>query len=166
MSDERFGYDSFAFRIAHRTSHIASSPSLATRMDHLLEPIFLARILVCAFFAVLFLHSGLDKVFDWAGNMGWLGPHFAKSPVKGMVPLLLGIITATEVSAGVTCTFAVFVLFLGGPAWIPVVGVGLASLNLVMLFAGQRIAKDYAGAAVLAAYFAVAILGLMLMQAL
>ncbi|MEA2554314.1 MAG: hypothetical protein QOJ65_2490, partial [Fimbriimonadaceae bacterium] len=37
-------------------------------------------------------------------------------------------------------------------------------LSLVMLFAGQRFAKDYAGAATLATYFAVSLLGLALMH--
>ena len=132
-------------------------------VDHWLDPVFLTRLLVCAFFAVLFLQSGLDKVFDRAGNMAWMEPHFAKSPLKGTVPLLLGIITAVEVAAGAMCAAGVFVLVFAGPAWMPVVGLGLSALALVMLFAGQRIAKDYVGAAVLAGYFAVALLGLMAM---
>jgi hypothetical protein len=39
-------------------------------------------------------------------------------------------------------------------------GIGLAGIALLSLMIGQRLAKDYAGAAVVAAYFAVALLGL------
>jgi hypothetical protein len=43
-----------------------------------------------------------------------------------------------------------------------VIGLSLACLALVSLFAGQRISKDYVGAAVLATYFGVALIGLFL----
>ena len=39
--------------------------------------------------AILFLQSGLDKVFDWKGNLDWLTGHFAKTFMGRMVPLLL-----------------------------------------------------------------------------
>jgi hypothetical protein len=32
--------------------------------------------------AILFIQSGLDKVFDWAGNLGWLKGHFEKTSWK------------------------------------------------------------------------------------
>jgi putative oxidoreductase len=46
-----------------------------------------------------------------------------------------------------------------------VIGLGLSGLALVMLFFGQRVAKDYPGAAVLASYFGVALIGLWLHSA-
>ena len=53
-------------------------------------------ILFCALFvAILFIQSGLDKVFDWKGNLGWLTGHFSKTFVAGMVPMML--VTITEV---------------------------------------------------------------------
>ncbi|MFY9234240.1 MAG: hypothetical protein WAO58_07245 [Fimbriimonadaceae bacterium] len=127
-----------------------------------LEPIAIARVLVCTFFAVLFIQSGVDKVVDRAGNLAWLEPHFGKSPLKGAVPLMLGVITILELAAGVLSAAGAVVLVVGGPGWVPTAGVGLSALAILCLFAGQRIAKDYAGAAVLAAYFAVALLGLMI----
>jgi hypothetical protein len=50
-------------------------------------------------------------------------------------------------------------LFFGRYGW-GIVGLGLVCLALCSLFAGQRIAKDYTGAATLATYFGVALLGL------
>ena len=49
--------------------------------------------LICAFMAVLFLQSGLDKVFDYQGNLSWLTGHFSKSIFNGMVPILLTVLT-------------------------------------------------------------------------
>jgi hypothetical protein len=40
-------------------------------------------------------------------------------------------------------------------------GVALAGVALLCLLLGQRLAKDYAGAAVVAAYFAVALIGIL-----
>jgi len=126
-----------------------------------LDPVFVARMFVCLFFCVLFLQSGLDKVFDWNGNMAWLQPHFAKSPLKSMVPALLAFIMVLEVAAGAMSGVGLVALFMGNTDW-AVVGLSLSALDICLLFAGQRLAKDYPGAAVLAAYFAVALIGLFL----
>ncbi|MBL8003027.1 MAG: hypothetical protein JNL05_13820, partial [Flavobacteriales bacterium] len=53
----------------------------------------LLRMAFAAMVAILFLQSGLDKAFNWKGEMTWLTGHFAKSPLKGTVPLLLPVIT-------------------------------------------------------------------------
>lgn len=58
------------------------------------------QALVSLFLAILFLQSGTDKVMDWRGNLGYLQPHFAKSPLASVVPAILLIITILEVSAG------------------------------------------------------------------
>lgn len=126
-----------------------------------LDPLDTARFFVCAFFCVLFLQSGLDKVFDFEGNLGWLRPHFSNSPFRSMVPQLVSVITVIEVSAGAMSGVGAAMLFFGRPVW-GVVGLSLASLALLSLFAGQRIAKDYAGAATLAGYFCVALVGFVL----
>jgi len=121
----------------------------------------LARFLCCAFFAVLFLQSGFDTVADWKGNLEWLTGHFSKSPFKGVVPVLLGVLTAFELASGLL-SLAAFVTGFFSSAREPVaLAFTMCGLTLVMLFTGQRLAKDYPGAAVLAAYFAVALLGLM-----
>lgn len=129
-----------------------------------LDPIWLARLFVLAFFAACFLQSSLDKVTDWKGNMEYLSGHFAASPLARLVPLMLLIITLFETAAGVLSAVGL-VLHALRPAetFVPVLALCFVAASLVMLFTGQRIAKDYAGAAVLAAYFAVAILGFVLM---
>ena len=128
---------------------------------HWLEPLDLARFFVCAFFAILFLQSGLDKVFDFNGNLAWMQPHFASSLLKNAVPMLLSVMTVLEMSAGAMSGAGAVMLFFGKTAW-ATVGLGLACLSFCCLFAGQRVSKDYAGAAVIACYFGVALIGLIL----
>ena len=62
--------------------------------------VFVLQILISAFFAILFLQSGIDKVVDRRGNLEWLTGHFAKSPLARAVPLLLSAITLMELAAG------------------------------------------------------------------
>src|SRR5215470_18366567 len=71
-------------------------PSLHT----LTGAIYLTQIFGSAFLAILFLQSGIDKVIDHRGNLEWLKSHFAKSPLAGVVPVLLTAITILEVVAG------------------------------------------------------------------
>ena len=64
------------------------------------EATYLMQIFASAFLAILFLQSGIDKILDRRGNFEWLKGHFAKSPLAGIVPLLLISITILEVAAG------------------------------------------------------------------
>ena len=70
-------------------------------MSNLLSAVPSLQILSLAFLGVLFLQSGLDKVFNYKGNKEWLTGHFAKSPLKHTVGLLMPVITILEVAAGV-----------------------------------------------------------------
>lgn len=131
-------------------------------METFIHSLTLLQCLGTVFFAILFLQSGLDKVFDWNGNLNWLKGHFAQSPLKGTVPLLLGILTFMEVASGVVSAVgAAFMVFTGNTE-IAFWGVLLSSLSLLMLFFGQRMAKDYAGAASLVPYFLCALFVLFL----
>ena len=65
------------------------------------EATYLMQIFASAFLAILFLQSGIDKVVDRRGNFEWLKGHFAKSPLAGIVPVLLGAITILELAAGI-----------------------------------------------------------------
>ena len=117
-------------------------------------PALLAAVMV----AVLFIQSGLDKVFDRRGNLEWLTGHFAKTPLAPLVPVLLAVITVMEIAAGVLAAVGVaYLLFASSTVlifWSSVV----ASLALLSLFFGQRVAKDYPGAAVIVPYFILALL--------
>ncbi len=64
------------------------------------EAIYVMQILISAFLAILFLQSGIDKVVDRRGNLDWLKGHFVKSPLAGVVPLMVFAITTLELAAG------------------------------------------------------------------
>jgi hypothetical protein len=122
--------------------------------------IFVLQILISAFFAILFLQSGIDKIIDRRGNLEWLTGHFAKSPLAGMVPVLLGVITIMELSAGALSAIGCVMILLRHDSTIAFYGAILAGLALLALFFGQRMAKEYPGAAALVPYFLVVIAGI------
>ena len=117
------------------------------------DPISLIQIFALLFLAILFLQSGSDKVFDWNGNLEWLKAHFANSILAKIVPVSLGIITFVELAAGLFSAIGALNILVGNSNFAAFIGVSLSNLALLMLFFGQRIAKDYAGAGVLVPYF-------------
>lgn len=111
------------------------------------------QTLTAAFLAACFLQSGLDKVVDREGNLRWLTEHFSKSVLADLVVPLLNVITVLELAAGIFSALGAVVLLFGGGSGVALIGAMLATLALFCLFVGQRLAKDYAGAAVLVSYF-------------
>ncbi len=133
-------------------------------LDSNLFPLWLIQVLCALFFAITFLQSGLDKVFDWKGNLGWLTGHFSKSPLRGVVTPLLLTLTLLELSAGALSAAGLVPLVLSGSPRLAMWGAALSGLSLVSLLFGQRIAKDYAGAAGLVPYFLVSLVALFAMR--
>jgi len=123
-----------------------------------------AELLLLLFMVITFLQSGIDKVVDWAGNRDWLKGHFAKSPLNGMVPLLLGVVLVIEVAAGILSGIGIFQLILNGSSTYALYGAICSCIALLMLLFGQRMAKDYAGAMTIAVYFIPAIFLVFLLQ--
>ncbi len=116
------------------------------------------------FLTVLFLQSGLDKIFQWTGNLSWLKGHFSKTPFKTSVPILLFIVTLFEVAAGLFSGIGAISILVDGSLGFAALGGVLAMFSLGLLFTGQRMAQDYEGAATLASYFALVLLYLFLLH--
>lgn len=125
---------------------------LHTRAD----AVYFLQISVSAFLAILFLQSGVDKIVDRRGNLEWLTGHFAKSPLAGLVPLLLLTITALELAAGILSVLGVGQLLIKRDSLLSFYGACVAVVAILCLFLGQRLAKDYPGAATLVPYFLLA----------
>lgn len=123
-----------------------------------------AEILLLAFMVITFLQSGIDKIIDWKGNLGWLKDHFEKTPFKNIVALLLGIVLVVEVAAGVLCALGIFQIITFGSSLMALYGAITSCIALLMLLLGQRMAKDYAGAMTIAVYFIPAIFLVFLLQ--
>lgn len=124
---------------------------------------FLLQIFVSAFLAILFLQSGIDKAVDRRGNLEWLKGHFAKSPLAGMVPLMVTAITILELAAGaLSAVGCVLVISLRDPI-VAFYGAVISAVSILALFFGQRMAKEYAGAAVLVPYFLLTLIAIYLL---
>ena len=118
---------------------------------------YILQTLVSAMLAVLFLQSGLDKVIDRAGNRAYLDEHFAKSPLAGTVGPMFLVVTILEVTAGILSAIGCLLLLVTRNASVAFYGALVSAVNLIALFFGQRVSKDYAGAAALVPYFLLAI---------
>jgi len=124
---------------------------------------FLMQILVSAFLAILFLQSGIDKVVDRRGNLEWLKGHFAKSPFAGMVPLMLAVITIFEIAAGALSAVGCVLIISLRDSMLAFYGAIVSAMSILVLFLGQRLAKDYAGAAILVPYFLLTLVAIYLL---
>jgi hypothetical protein len=134
-------------------------PSLHT----LTGAIYLTQIFGSVFLAILFLQSGIDKIIDHRGNLEWLKGHFAKSPLAGLVPALLAAITMIEVAAGALSAIGCIMLIVSRETTIAFYGAVISAVAIIALFFGQRMAKDYAGAAVLVPYFLLTLVAIYLL---
>ncbi|MDQ3711233.1 MAG: DoxX family protein [Acidobacteriota bacterium] len=103
--------------------------------------------------SILFIQSGLDKVFDWKGNLEWLTGHFSKTFLHGMVALMLATITLMELATGFLSAAGIVYFLITGSTVLIFYSSVIGTASIAALFFGQRVAKDYAGAAVLIPYF-------------
>jgi len=116
------------------------------------------------FVAILFLQSGLDKVFNFKGNLDWLNGHFSKTFLASTVPMMLVTITIMEMATGVLAAVGLIYFIATGMAFVIFYAAILGAASLTALFFGQRIAQDYPGAAVLVPYFILLVIMMYLAQ--
>jgi uncharacterized membrane protein YphA (DoxX/SURF4 family) len=129
-------------------------------LPELFNTVALIQLLSTIFIAILFLQSGLDKVFDWKGNVEYHTAQFVGSPLEKISVALLLLLTVLEVVCGFTCLAgAGAIVFLQNKS-IAFSGVTLAAIIFLCLFAAQRIVKDYAGAVSIVSYFILSLLAL------
>lgn len=126
------------------------------------EGVWVAQVLCAAFLSVLFLQSGLDKVLDWKGNRAYIASVFEKTPLRGFSGFMMLSITILEVLTGAVSGAGVLGLLILQDPTTAFFGACLAGVTIVSLFFGQRIAKDYAGAAGLVPYFLASVAGVLI----
>src|SRR6266567_4054981 len=124
---------------------------------------YLMQTFTAAFLAILFLQSGIDKIVDRHGNLEWLKEHFAKSPLAGVVSALVTVITILELAAGVLSGIGCFTVIFLRDSTVAFYGAVISAVAVIALFFGQRMAKDYAGAAVLVPYFLLTLVAIYLL---
>ena len=126
-------------------------------------PMELCQIFIAIFLFIAFFQSGLDKVIDKKGNLDFLKAHFSDSPLIKIIPIMLLILTLLEIIGSLMLGYGVYYAFVNrSTLWI-FYGFVVIAITIIMLFAGQRIAKDYLGAADLVPYFILIMLGIMSM---
>lgn len=121
----------------------------------------IVQILIGAFLGVAMVQSGVDKITDWKGNHSWLVSHFSNSFLAPFVTPMLGTVTVLETVGGLLLLFGAGNGLINGDTYYVLCGLLVIAINLLALFFGQRIAKDYEGAAVLVNYFILTIIGLL-----
>ncbi|WP_108245624.1 DoxX family protein [Muricauda brasiliensis] len=122
------------------------------------------EILLLAFLTITFLQSGIDKLMDWKGNLGWLTGHFSKTIFKGTVPVLLSVVLVLEMLSGILCGVGIFEFAVEGESMFGFYGATLSAITLLMLLLGQRVAKDYVGAQTIVVYLIPTVFLVYLMQ--
>jgi len=122
------------------------------------------QVLVAAFLAILFLQSGIDKIFDWRGNLEFIKGHFAGSPLARIATPMFRLLTILELAAGILSAVGCLLIVLQGGTTVALYGAYIAAIAITALFFGQRLAKDYPGAAVLVPYFLLTLVAIYLLE--
>ena len=115
---------------------------------------------ISAFVGIVMTQSGFDKIFNWEGELDFISEKFAKTPLSNFSAFGLIQVTILEVLSGLLSLFgALMVLFYNNESY-GIMGLILAAISFCILMLGQRISKDYEGAAVLVPYFILTMIGL------
>ncbi len=117
-----------------------------------------ASVLVLVLLAATFIQSAYDKTMYWKDNLEWLRGHFAKTPIKNMVPFSLFLILVLELVSGILCISGCIQLLMTNQKVFGLYGAIFSCITLIFLLVGQRMAKDYDGARTIVIYFIPAIL--------
>ena len=128
-----------------------------------ISPVLSAQILCLGFLAILFLQSGFDKIFNYKENSEWLTGHFANSPLKKMVGLMMPVITLLELASGTLSAIGIIFLVSYGTVEVGLIAAQVSAASIIALFFGQRLAREYEGAATLTTYFIITIITIFLM---
>ena len=117
--------------------------------------------LIGIFISIALLQSGIDKVLDRKDNLSWLSDHFSDTILNKNVPLLLLIVTIIELLSGLLLFLGALNNIIISNSDLLILGFLTSSINFIFLFFGQRVAKDYDGAAVIVNYFILNMIGLL-----
>lgn len=125
--------------------------------------IIIIALLAAAFMAIVMIQSGLDKVFDYKGNLSWIKEQFSKTFMRNMIGVLLPVIMICELAAGLLCLIGGIYFFVADSTVLLAAGFALNGIVLLMLLFGQRVSKQYAGAVGLTGYFIINLIGLFML---
>ena len=122
----------------------------------------IAFLLILCFFTIVFLQSGLDKVFDKKGNLDYLYSLLGSVFSKSIIRFAFYNVTLLELISGLLCAAGLFDYFLSASSLFGLIGLIVGSFALLILLFGQRVSKNYDGAKTIAVYFILATAGVLL----
>lgn len=136
------------------------SAVIAFEQGNTLSAAVLTAVLAAAFIAITLLQSGLDKAFNYKGNLEWLQGQFSKTFLRSTVGILLPVLMLGEIFSALLSAYGILIALLQHGTASLQMGLLSSGLVLLMLLFGQRVSKEYAGAASLTGYFLVVLAGL------
>ena len=122
----------------------------------------IAFLLILSFFSIVFIQSGLDKVFDRNGNLNFLYDLLGSVFHKALIHLAFVVVTVLELGSGFFCLAGVFNSFFNDSSSLGLIGLIIGSIALLVLLFGQRVSKNYEGAKTITIYFILSIIGVLL----
>ena len=122
----------------------------------------IAFLFVLAFFLIVFIQSGVDKIVDYKGNLAFLKGLFKAFFSPPLITLALISVTILEIISGVLCLIGIGDFILNDSSFIGLLGLITGSFALLILLFGQRVSKNYEGAKTIAIYFILAMIGIVL----
>jgi uncharacterized membrane protein YphA (DoxX/SURF4 family) len=119
-------------------------------------------LFVLAFFFIVFIQSGLDKIFDYNGNLAFLKDLLKIYFSPPLITFALILVTIFELISGILCLIGIVDFIFNKSNFIGLLGLIIGSLALLILLFGQRVSKNYDGAKTIAIYFILAMIGISL----
>tara|TARA_Y100000996_G_scaffold208952_1_gene164016 strand:- start:281 stop:682 length:402 start_codon:yes stop_codon:yes gene_type:complete len=113
----------------------------------------IAQIIVSIFFSIVFFQSSFDKINDREGNLIFFNQHFKGTIFKNYTSISLTFLALLEIFSAFLCFLGVFYKILYFDSIFIFYGLLMSAIVLLSLLLGQRIAKDYVGAADITIYF-------------
>jgi|TARA_B110000444_G_scaffold29340_1_gene24434 hypothetical protein len=122
----------------------------------------IAFLFVLTFFLIVFIQSGLDKVYDYKGNLSFLNTLLGGFFSSSLITLALVSVTILELTSGLLCLLGILDVVFNDSNLTGLIGLIVGSFALLVLLFGQRVSKNYDGAKTIAVYFILAVIGLSL----
>ncbi|MCS5659954.1 MAG: hypothetical protein NZ842_06080 [Dehalococcoidia bacterium] len=128
--------------------------------DHDFSYLSIICSFISLFIGIIMTQSGLDKIFNWEGELDFMTEKFSKTIIANFSTFGLIQVTILETLSGLLSLLgSIMTLFYDDESY-GIMGLILAAVSFCVLMAGQRISKDYEGSAVLVPYFLLTMIGL------
>ena len=127
-----------------------------------MESAIINILLILSFFSIVFIQSGLDKVFNKKENLSFLYELLGKVFSKSLILVAFYSITLLEVASGFLCLIGVLEIIVDGSSTLGYWGLIVGALALLILLFGQRMSQNYDGAKTITIYFILTVFGIAL----